>query len=346
MRSETARVSRPRSLLLREFSRNEDPVVATSRPFRSSMRRDQRLLVSGPLYTFGKDGPHITISSSRRDPPDPDKVPGPGTYDPRDGNPRRLQPEIRSSRKDQNAATLTSNIDYIDRRTFPETRQMKIGEKTNFDVFSVIDSPGPNYVPSSEVDMQRSHVIASRHIPKPPEVTPGPGAYTPKPLKRAPMIVLGPKPRYDWMEGEDTPGPGHYDPREALDRTIGASLSGHVSGRRSRANSAMAFGGGDLLAIDQIIVRLSKIGEPAETRRYAAKHPELKDIVREIFAMVLDRKPQNPLEMLREEYERIREECYDVVPRNSIEKDEYIMDIDEIVFGDEFVLKTDLTKKK
>ena len=342
-RSETARVSRPRSLLLRDVPAKE--TFATSRSMRSSVRRDQRLLVSGPLYTFGKDSPYITIGSSRSDPPDPDKVPGPGSYNPRDGNSRRLQPEIRSSRKEQNVATLTSNIDYIDSRSFPETRQMRIGEKTNFDVFGIIDTPGPDYVPSSEVDMRRSHMIASRHIPKPPDVTPGPGAYTPKPLRRPPQIVLGPRPRYDWMGGEDTPGPGHYDPKESLDRTIGATLSGHAG--RGRAHSAMAFGGGDLLAIDQVIVRLSKIGEPEECRRYAAKHPELKEIVRSIFDMVLDRKPQNPLAMIREEYERIKEEYYEVVPKKGISADDLILDIDEIMFGDEFILRSNekLAKK-
>ena len=334
--SQTAREPTKLPLNLREIIGAESSISSTSRKFSSRSRQDPKLLVSGPLYLFGKDAPHITIASSRRDSPDIDKVPGPGHYDPIAGNTRRLQPEIRSSRRPQDASSLTSNIDYIYSPTFPEKRQIKIGQKSAFDFFDVNDTPGPDYFPSSALDSQRGHVIAGRHEERAPEVTPGPGHYSPKfNLSKGPMITLPVRARVDGMGEEPTPGPGHYDPQGPQDRSIGHSLCGHANTGRKRARSSLPGFGSDLLAIGPVMVRMSKLEDPADCRRYLAKHSELKGFVGELYEMVLETRPDDPLGMIREHFAAIKES-----QRGGDSDGGDIFGEDEIVFGEEFIRRT------
>jgi hypothetical protein len=264
--------------------------------------------------TFGQDGIRWTIPSSRCDNTPIIALPGPGAYNvPVNPNYRRLRPSFPRAPKNDDDSTLTSGVDFINHPFFPSNREAHIGVRGETQVATVIITPGPSYMPETR-DTRLPHTIRSRsdtgYLSDTANL--GPGSYEPQfcylPRDFA-FSFTGPKERCEWMiNRQGIPGPGHYQTmlKEAVPKDPQWTI-----GRKSRFNrrdrTAVPNRPKDLLVVDQIIVDLDVLANPASAREYAATHPALRHVVREVFDMVYRQKPENPLQMLREFFSREKE---------------------------------------
>jgi hypothetical protein len=100
---------------------------------------------------------------------------------------------------------------------------------------------------------------------------------------------------------EAIPGPGTYNTN--LKETIRREPVWTI-GRRSR-KSAKSRGSGkeverDLVAVDQAIVHLEDLPNPAAARLFIMTHPELSRIVHDILNYVFGFKPADPISFIAE----------------------------------------------
>ena len=131
----------------------------------------------------------------------------------------------------------------------------------------------------------------------------GPGCYNPNyvHIRREPAFFFsGPKNRHKWMEdGKDIPGPGSYntDCREMLKREPKWTI-GRKSRPSRRTRNSLPTKPKDLIAVDQCIVDLSVIPNPAACRQYIIAHPEIRYVVGAMLHAVFLEKPENPVDYL------------------------------------------------
>lgn len=263
---------------------------------------------------FGKDAPKFTIPSSRRDNTPPIPLPGPGAYNVPDNlDYRKIKPVFPTSRPQTVAVSPTANAEIPDIRTFPETKPVTIGTRDKFTYYDVIDTPGPNYAPSSDLDRKTHRILSRNDNERVIEETKnlGPGAYnvTNPSLPRPPAFnFAGPKHRDDWMiDKQGIPGPGSYvfNPNSLLTREPNWSI-----GRKSRLNRRDRHSTPpqpkDLIAVDQCYVNLALLPNPKAARQYIMVHPEIRQVVHQLLEIVLDEKPEDPIQFLHDIFNQER----------------------------------------
>ncbi|OHT14459.1 hypothetical protein TRFO_43029 [Tritrichomonas foetus] len=293
---------------------NDTGIELPPRPS-TTMRKKRRahsnvkFMLSGG-NNFGKDAPKFTIPSSRKEEIVPIPLPGPGEYEIYNPDYRKLKPVIPKSRPRTPIISPTANVEFADTRTFPQVKETHIFNRHNYEYFDVIESPGPSYLPT-ETSTQIPHRISPKIVDKNAEKYAhlGPGTYTLKfpYIPREPAFnFYGPKKRDDWMvDRQRNPGPGTYDPNFVQKKepqwTIGRKSRLSKRNRRSSVRTKK-----DLIAIDQCIIRLDELANPAAARLYIMTHPILRDIVHEILENVLFYKPDEPVEFIEEYFEQIR----------------------------------------
>lgn len=265
---------------------------------------------------FGKDAPKITIGTSRRESLPSVFSPGPGTYDPpRQPLSHRLDHIFPRSREEKNATTLTSHIDYINQPQFPERRSIKIGKRDGHDFFFLNDSPGPSYLPENK-PTGRVPKIGLRFRSRSVESGPGPGTYDPNDSfmysTRVTQLASGAGKRTAWMVGDKNPGPGAYNPETTLAKPREPSFT---IGGRSRPNRRRDKKMGNVkpvqLGIDVFLITIKdpKMSE-AEIMDYVRSHGELKSVLHEVMAEILEEKPEAPVGYMRDYFRRMRIEMY------------------------------------
>jgi hypothetical protein len=286
---------------------------------------DYTLFVGGDLYTFGTEGPRFTISGTRREGNPPLATRGPAHYYVRNPMhavvPRRIGASLR---EEADNSTLTSGVDFYVNPTFAEGRQTTIGRLRKLaSATGQTVSPGPSYVPPTSLDLRHSHTIVGRHDLSRPDDGPPPGTYSPRLpyLTRAPSYTAtGPVHGADWLAGgaDATPGPGECTRAECTTRRIGVTLAGHARNSKPVARPEFEPTGANL------VVRLRKGDDREEARRYILTHNDLRKLIIQLIDVVLDEKPDNPVEFLRNRYKEMKEaiEAQNPRPVEADKKDE------------------------
>jgi hypothetical protein len=82
--------------------------------------------------------------------------------------------------------------------------------------------------------------------------------------------------------------------------------------------------GENLVAIGQLVVRLRRDEDPEEARRYIFTHNEFRKLVTQMVELVLDEKPDDPVEFLRNRYQEMKKaiEAQNPRPVDPDKKDE------------------------
>ena len=267
--------------------------------------------------TFGKDAPHFTIGSSRRDFVPPFPSPGPGAYDPGDVKNYRRVPYVfpRSQQRDK-APGITANIEVPDTRVFPDIRDVHIGLRDKLYYGEILDTPGPYALPEPKYE-RIMHKIALRPVSRDADKTAhlGPGTYDVKYTENRhepSYLFSGPTERDKWMTlNASVPGPGSYNTscKEMLPSEPKWTI-GRKSRLTRRSRGSVPSKPKDLMAVGQCIVDLSVMPNPEASRQYLMSHPAVRALVQEIFDAVFMLKPDDPIEML----ERLVESWKDELP--------------------------------
>lgn len=182
------------------------------------------------VSNFGKDAPHYTIGSSRKQTKVPPSTPGPGSYTPPSNGDTQSHLKYKPKfpiAKDYNAKGSKNvlidgeippsiNVGFIYQPVFPSKKPISIGisrnaSKTGSSLdaislsYAVNNYPGPSYLPQSTLST-RAHRIAEKPKVKPPtEINPGPGEYSPDPkynrkFSNSPAYTCqGPSRRDEWL---------------------------------------------------------------------------------------------------------------------------------------------------
>lgn len=260
---------------------------------------------------FGKDAPKYTIPSSRKEEIITFPLPGPGEYEITNINEyRKIKYVFPKSRPQTVTVSPTANVEFSNYRSFPEIKEMHIFNKSKFEFYDVIESPGPEYVPKETIT-QIPHKISVKerddsdlknaHI--------GPGSYTLKYpyMPRDPAFnFYGPKRRDDWIaDHRNHPGPGEYNPNIVKKRepewTIGRKS--RLSRRNKSLNPKMKK---DIIAVDQCIISLDQLVNPVAGRQYIMTHPQLREVVHEMIDVILNVKPDDPVAYLEDYFTEIK----------------------------------------
>jgi hypothetical protein len=165
--------------------------------------------------SFGAGSPSWTIGSSRHPPRPPPDYPAPCHYDvPLDPFHTQLSHTIRD-REWEDYRTVTSDVDLLEIRKFPDVRRATIGVLDGTSYVQPSDAPGPNWFPGDYIPEHdyTSHSISSFH-PDPPNLVPGAGAYTPsdpgRPSSAMVSLRSGSLKRFHDVNQDSVPGPGEY----------------------------------------------------------------------------------------------------------------------------------------
>lgn len=277
-----------------------------------SCKKPKMDLYNTSLSNFGKDAPKIIIGCSRQEPIFPSDIPGPGAYTPTDpGESRKIFHQISKYNTNQ-SKNLTTDVDFVNCRVFPEIRPATINPSKRRAFFDIDDTiPGPNYLPPSTIST-RAHVIEPlRPISAIKSVAPGPGHYDPKYMKDKNVFYTQTSKRDDlYASKENFPGPGHYNPN--LDYGL-ASQPNWSIGKKARIKKRRKIDPpevpkGKVVGIDQFLVQLDPSMNEDECLRYIATHQAIRDIVREIMGMILTQKPENPVQLIQDHYSAKKEQ--------------------------------------
>jgi len=163
------------------------------------------------LVPFGKDSRKISLYSSNSVHHRSTVTPGPGSYNPNFNNISKIGPSIRPIPKEpipENSKILLVNV-----RQFPEIRPMTISEKVGRSSLDPRnDTPGPQYLPSTSLNMRKISIHERFPNKHNQSNTPGPSDYNPMDISYTPAFsVKGPSVRDDWYQFDrSVPGPGSY----------------------------------------------------------------------------------------------------------------------------------------
>jgi hypothetical protein len=267
----------------------------------------------GAHSEFGKDAPRWTIPSSRRDDTPVIPLPGPGAYDvPTNSDYRRIRHAFGKPQQPEVPEHPTANVDFVYVPMVPEIKRFHIGGRKDTRIGDIIITPGPYFVPK-ERDTRIRHSIRSRIEPQNRDTAPnlGPGLYDPQLSALTPdrpHSMLGPGERSRWMEDRRCfPGPGAYQTslKETLKRGPQWTI-GRKSRRSRRDKNWIPNQTRNLLAVDQLLIDVDVLPNPAAARQYFVAHPELRAIVRWILNIVYEHKPDEPLMLLERLFESLR----------------------------------------
>lgn len=151
-------------------------------------------------------------------------TPGPGQYNPpSDSIYCNTRFHSIQSRPVVRYDTVSSNIDFRNLRTFPQTRTLSIGERDRtFNFYEDKNTPGPD-MPQPDTLQSMSIKIGVRRSITEEDILPGPGQYNPNVVRRPKNIIPinKQKERDDlWKEEKSqsvAPGPGAYDTQKPAD---------------------------------------------------------------------------------------------------------------------------------
>jgi len=265
--------------------------------------------------SIGKEGPKISIGTKLPSLTNPQQTPGPGSYNPptspADCRIRHIFPKSQSN---STPVSPTQNIGYFVEHQFPEIRPVTIGTSTKKTFFNLNDSPAPTYLPETRIS-QNAHRIAERiDFRYSDETIPGPGAYSPnfRVMDHVPSFpVSGPKTRDSWLKnGESTPGPGSYTP------TIkGVNAKDLLWSMNEKQKKKMKKHG--VIGIENFVIHIGNVMTVDEAMRYIERHPELRDLIKELMEFILMEKPSDPVGYIHQYFESIKKEKEEKEPKNS-----------------------------
>ena len=290
----------------------------------------QKALIQARLYAgcnFGKDAKKITIGCSRRDPRPSQAIPGPGAYNP-PSQPlsHRLRTGISNYRPEKDYTTMTSHIDFREKRIFPEAlHSVRVGERDNYrDWWILNQNPASFYVEKKQIGSDKTHMIQSRHGEPKRDTNPGPGSYEAlKSFKmvndftRSTHLLMGNERRGHWMVTEHNPSPADYSPNKD---NILVHEPSYTIGNRSRPNKRRELNRkrngspssgnrqSGMIGIDVFIVRLDPSINEDEARDYIRSHPDLKTILHEVIEEILETKPAAPVGFMRDYFIELKKE--------------------------------------
>jgi hypothetical protein len=256
-----------------------------------------------PGSSFGDQSPKITIGSKFPDRRPPPETPSPITYNP-PPHPidHRLQISFPRGNSELSSRNPTSTIEFINVPFFPEPKSFVIGLRNQTGVFRTNDIPGPSYLPSVTLS-PRTHQISPRRAPLRPDSVPGPGAYDPKMTNQSQTSRLAANcgKRDRWLTVGESPGPGEYDPEFEFARFGTPSFTiGRKSRLRKKTERDIKF------AIDVAIVNIEDRSlNREEVMNYLRTHGEIRKLVGEALKRILEEKPAEPLNLLREYFEKL-----------------------------------------
>jgi hypothetical protein len=168
----------------------------------------------------------------------------------------------------------------------------------------VSETPLCKYYPTTTFESP-IRTIGERYREQRPNNFPGPGGYNPTPIipKIPAYSLTGPKYRDDWLiDVKDTPSPDSYGPKAGI-----RDLPGWSIGTKSRAGT-LARPRKPFFALGEFLVRLPDDVSVAEARRFADAHPDLKEVVGFVVAMVHQKRPSDPIDFLRKFFEERKAE--------------------------------------
>lgn len=175
--------------------------------------RNFRYVPKNP-YIFGQDAKSITIGCSRKPPPPPEKIPGPGAYEIGGKSLQIDIPHTIQKRQETDYTSISSKIGFLPPEPFtrPATSIHGCGEYHNW---CINDSPGPNYFPKSEFSHTAPKIGVRTFYKEYDDCIPGPGQYKPsieftRPRSAA-FTVSKAENREVWGQISKNPGPGQYD---------------------------------------------------------------------------------------------------------------------------------------
>ncbi|OHT12255.1 hypothetical protein TRFO_18065 [Tritrichomonas foetus] len=207
-RSQTG-FAKPRKIVSR--NQKNSAIVA-----RSSLGTRKYHFITRDPNRFGSLSPTWTIPSSRQDPRPVVPTPGPGAYEvpPSD---HRLAPSFTiKERPSIDYTTVTSNIEYVNKREFPDIRKTTIGTKHPIRYGDPNIKAEPVAIPNFD-GKWKSYKISERYLPPPPDQIPSPSRYNPNdPSLPTPISYSLPHSEERDVnavpkEMLDIPGPGSYD---------------------------------------------------------------------------------------------------------------------------------------
>jgi hypothetical protein len=187
---------------------------------------------------------------------------------------------------------------------FPKPRRLTIGTRDGATFYQLSSAPNCSYEPSLSFERPH-HSIGARFSEPHPRQIPGPGQYSPAfVLPRTPAFSLsGPKYRDEWLiDTKGSPSPDRYDPRKPL-----RVMPPYSIGEKSREGPSK-LEARKVIAIGSFFVQLDDTITVEEARAYAKSHPDLTDVLRDIFEFVIYMKPVDPLGKLRGRFERLKRE--------------------------------------
>lgn len=165
-------------------------------------------------YIFGQDAKSITIGCSRKPPPPPEEVPGPGTYEIGGKSFQIDIPHTIQNRQETDYTSISSKIGFLQLEPFtrPATSIYRRDDKS---LFYINDAPGPNYLPESDLTSTGPKIGNKINYKEFDCTIPGPGLYSPsveltRP-KTAAYTLSKSKQREVWGQIPKTPGPGEYN---------------------------------------------------------------------------------------------------------------------------------------
>jgi hypothetical protein len=146
----------------------------------------------------------------------PGQTPGPGHYEiPHDLHHVPKFHHTIQSRSVVCTRTISSNIEYRGRRSFPSCRPMAIGIREKLKYYICDDTPGPSMPHPKTLPEPPIHIGKWFSAELTPDNVPGPGQYDPV-VKTAPRLVVQMnRAEYRdsiWKPVVGVPGPGAYDP--------------------------------------------------------------------------------------------------------------------------------------
>jgi hypothetical protein len=275
-------------------------------------RRPQAKMHRGPQSNFGKDAPRICIGCSRQEPVFGNRNPGPGAYTPKDpGECRKIYYKIPKA-VEKPRKPDTADVEFINRRSFPNIVPKTISNTGHKDYFSFDPSiPGPGYVPPSTISSKGHKITPLRAQRKPDESVPGPGHYSPKyDQPKVSFFYSTARRNTDFHNKTDSPGPGAYSPNFYAELSVEPRWSIGKKGRyrKRRKCDPPEVPKGKLIGIGNVHIQLEPSMDEDDVLRFVSEHPELKHIVSQIIDRVLAVKPEKPLEAIRDYFMKFRAE--------------------------------------
>lgn len=206
-------------------------------------------------------------------------TPGPGTYEPQMHN-TRLKPTFPHEKTDYTIQQNDFRDDYMP-PSLGADKNMKIGIRPSSKFLPREETPGPGFYEFTSNSLSKqSFTINKRPVRDFSTISPGPGTYSITPTtSQIKLTTLYSMPRNitEFDAQNDNPGPGFY----------------YNEKPKTKTKETLVFG--------KAIIHLDKTQNPEDAKKYVKKHPELKQIVLEIYDLVKDM-PDNPLKVIHDHF--------------------------------------------